>query len=81
MPRTLVVEQVAALLGRPVDADLGDGLGVVAAAVDGPEQRAGNRAPSASSAIRIMPDFEVIGMIPATIGTWMPASSQRSRKS
>ena len=34
----LVVEQVAALLGRPVDADLGHGVGVVAAAVDGAQQ-------------------------------------------
>ena len=34
----LVVEQVAALLGRPVDADLGDGLGIVGATADGPEQ-------------------------------------------
>ena len=38
MPADLVVEQVAALLGGPVDADLGDGLRVVAAAPDGPEQ-------------------------------------------
>src|SRR5271157_3031750 len=43
--------------------------------------RPGIRAPSASSAIRTMFSLEVIGMIPARIGTLMPASSQRSRKS
>ena len=43
--------------------------------------RAGIRAPRASSAIRTMFSFEVIGMMPAMIGTRMPASSHRSRKS
>src|ERR1035441_2315665 len=38
----LVVEQVAALLGRPVDADLGDGLGIVATALDRPVQPGGD---------------------------------------
>ena len=37
----LVVEQVAALFGGPVDADLGNGLGIVVAATDGAEQPGG----------------------------------------
>jgi len=44
-------------------------------------KRAGKRAPSANCAMRRMPPILVMGMIPATIGTLMPASSQRSRKS
>ena len=32
-------------------------------------------------AIRVIPDLDVTGMIPARIGTLIPASSQRSRKS
>ena len=31
--------------------------------------------------MRRMPAALVMGMMPAMIGTWMPASSQRSRKS
>src|SRR5512135_1717719 len=41
----VVVEQVAALLGRPVDADLGDGLGIVAAPLDAAEQSSGEPRP------------------------------------
>ena len=44
-------------------------------------RRAGKCAPKASWAMRFMPDNEVIGMMPAMIGTRIPASSQRSRKS
>ena len=34
----LIVEQVAALLGGPVDSDLGDGLGIVVATTDRPKK-------------------------------------------
>ena len=81
-PADLVVEQVPALFGGPVDADLADGLGRVGTTAEAPRSnRAGNRAPSASSAIRARFSREVIGMIPARIGTRMPARSHRSRKS
>ena len=42
---------------------------------------AGKRDPADSSAMRTRPAFELIGMIPATIGTRTPARSHRSRKS
>ena len=77
-----VVEQVAALLRRPVDADAGDRLGVVAAAVDRPQQP--RREPRAEGQLghpHHARPCDVIGMIPATIGTLIPARSQRSRKS
>ena len=77
----VVVQQVGALLGRVVDADPGHGLGIVAGAVHGLEQFGREGAPPASSAMRFMPARLVIGMMPAMIGTLMPASWQRSRKS
>ena len=40
---------------------------------------AGKQVPPESSAMRFMPDRLVTGIIPARIGTLMPASRQRSR--
>src|SRR4051812_38051482 len=77
----LVVEQVAALLGRPVDADLRHGVGVIAAAVDRTEQAGREPRTQGELGHPDHPAFEVIGMIPAMIGTWMPAQAQRSQKS
>ena len=70
-----------ALFGGVVDADAFDGAWSSPARRGRGASLAGKRAPAASSAMRCMPWCEVMGMMPAMMGTLMPAMRQRSRKS
>ena len=71
------IQQLRTLAGGVLDAYLLNGVRIGAGAFQ--SSRAGKHVPPESSAMRFMPDRLVTGMIPARMGTLMPASRQRSR--
>lgn len=74
------IQQFGALAGGVLDAYLLNSVRIGTRTLQRLEQTlAGKQVPPESSAMRFMPDRLVTGMIPARIGTLMPASRQRSR--
>ncbi len=75
------VEQVGALLGGIVDAHALDRFGIDFARAERPDQLGGEARAGGEFRHALHAWKEVTGITPAMIGTWMPARSQRSRKS
>lgn len=73
------IQQFGALAGGVLDAYLLNSVRIGTRTLQRLKQPGRKKVPPESSAMRFMPDRLVTGMIPARIGTLMPASRQRSR--
>lgn len=73
------IQQFGALAGGVLDAYLLNSVRIGTRTLQRLKQPGRKQVPPESSAMRFMPDRLVTGMIPARIGTLIPASRQRSR--